>query len=253
MEGKHCVDKYEHQTLDVIYVDSSIPGPGIDLDEFESVFITGCTCNLECKENCTCTRGKQIYICEQLEESKEMILECNHNCKCNEKCGNRVVQQGPLDCLIVKETNKGLGLFTSKLIKKGQFICEYAGEIIGIEEASKRIDEIQVNNLMNYVLVVSEFIGEKKITTCIDPARFGNIGRYANHSCQPNAFLVPVRIENMVPKLCLFASKNIDAMDEITFNYGGKIDNSQITLSSTRCLCGSEVCMKFLPHSKHDF
>lgn len=44
---------------------------------------------------------------------------------------------------------------------------------------------------MNYVFITKEFIGEKKIITCIDSAKFGNIGRYAIHSCQPNTFLVP--------------------------------------------------------------
>lgn len=143
----------------------------------------------------------------------------------------------------------GFGLFTTKSIRKGQFICEYAGEVVGIEEAKKRLEENRATGRMNYVLVVLEHIGEKRITTCIDPAKFGNIGRYANHSCQPNSVLVPVRADIVVPRLCLFAIRDIEPMEEITFNYAGDATNSVQSLSETPCLCGSDGCLGYLPHS----
>ena len=142
----------------------------------------------------------------------------------------------------------GFVLFTTKPIKKGQFICEYAGEVIGLEEAYKRFEINKAKNLMNYVLVVNEHIGEKKITTCIDPAKFGNIGRYSNHSCHPNAMLVPVRVDIVIPRLCLFAIDDIEPMNEITFNYAGDVDESVQNLSKTPCLCGSTSCLGYLPH-----
>ncbi|XP_012251946.2 histone-lysine N-methyltransferase SETMAR [Athalia rosae] len=251
MEAKGCEDQYEHLQANIIYVVTNIPGPGIDLDEFESEFTCGCNCKQKCVENCSCSRFFLNYVdgCILNEKLCGPIVECNQYCKCDINCGNKLVQHGPLDCLKVTPTeSNGNGLQTTKTIKKGQFICEYAGEVIGLEEAKSRIEANKRENSMNYVLVVSEHLNDRIIKTCIDPKLFGNIGRYCNHSCEPNSSLVPIRIEGIVPRLCLFASRDIKQWEEITFNYGGEESNSVHNLSDTPCLCGSSKCIRYLPH-----
>ncbi|XP_011495370.1 PREDICTED: histone-lysine N-methyltransferase SETMAR [Ceratosolen solmsi marchali] len=252
MGATSFTDNYNHLLSDIMYIDSNIPGPGIQIDDFESQFSVGCSCYQICNDDCSCIRYTRNYIDNRLIfDNKSSIIECNPSCKCMENCGNRLVQNGPLDCLTVKvatNTLMGFGLFTTKLIQKGQFICEYAGEVIGIDEAKRRFEENKIQGHMNYVLVVSEFIGEKRIMTCIDPSKFGNIGRYSNHSCQPNAMLVPVRVDIIVPRLCLFAIKDIAFMEEITFNYAGDVCTSNQNFSETPCLCGSLACIGYLPH-----
>ncbi|XP_014209794.1 histone-lysine N-methyltransferase SETMAR [Copidosoma floridanum] len=246
-------DEYEHHPQSgIIYIVSNIPGPGSQPDDFEMQFSVGCDCDQECKNNhCSCIRGTPNYVDARLStENSNSIIECNFNCTCHRNCGNRLVQYGPVDSLVVKNAINsavGLGLFTMKRIKRNQFICEYAGEVIGIDEAQRRLEANKINGSMNYVLVVSEYVGDKKITTCLDPAKFGSIGRYANHSCQPNAALVPVRVDITIPKLCLFALRDIEPEEEITFNYAG--DTSVHNLSETPCLCGNSSCLGYLPHS----
>lgn len=250
MEAIGCVDEYEHSTPSVMYIVNNIPGPGIDLDDFESEYSLGCSCIEKCSDSCLCIHGTPNYIDHRLcdEKLEGPVVECNPNCACMETCGNRVVQRGPIDGLIVSQiSGKGLGLVTTKFIRKGQFICEYAGEVIGIDEARRRVEANK--NSMNYVLVVSEHVGDRTIVTCIDPKYFGNIGRYCNHSCEPNANLVPVRVETVVPRLCLFASKDIAIGDEITFNYAGGVPNPVHEFSHTPCLCGSNHCLGYLPHN----
>lgn len=253
MEAKGCEDLYDHVQTDIIYVVTNIPGPGVDLDDFESEFSSGCNCELICDDNCSCARFSFNYNNDCILEEKLSgpVVECNTHCKCDNNCGNRLVQCGPLDCLVITQTElKGYGLRTSKPIKKGQFICEYAGEVVGIEEAKRRIESNKIENSMNYVLIVSEHLNDQRIIkTCIDPKHFGNVGRYCNHSCEPNASLVPVRIEGMVPRLCLFASRDIKEGEEITFNYAGEEANSVQNLSETPCLCGSSKCVRYLPHN----
>ncbi|XP_053989406.1 probable histone-lysine N-methyltransferase set-23 [Hylaeus volcanicus] len=249
MEATARADEYEHEIPSVMYVVNNIPGPGVNLEDFESEYSLGCTCVAKCSD-CSCTRGSPNYINGQILDEKLAgpIIECNSHCNCREACGNRVVQNGPLDSLIVSEVGgKGFGLFTTKSIKKGQFICEYAGEAIGIEEARRRVEAHK--DSMNYVLVVSEHIGDRVIVTCIDPKYFGNIGRYSNHSCEPNAKLVPIRVEGVVPRLCLFACRCIEIGEEITFNYADGVANSVHDLSDTLCLCGSKNCSGYLPHT----
>lgn len=249
MEAIACADKYEHTISGVMYVEHNIPGPGINLEEFELEYSLGCSCTIQCSD-CSCTRGSPNYINGRIldETLSRPIIECNSHCTCKENCDNRVVQNGPLDSLFVSEIDgKGHGLFTTKYIKKGQFICEYAGEVVSIEEARRRVE--MNKNSMNYVLVVSEHIGDRIIVTCIDPKHFGNIGRYSNHSCEPNTNLVPIRVEGPVPRLCLFASRDIEIDEEITFNYAGGITNSIHNFSHTICLCGSTNCQGYFPHN----
>lgn len=48
----------------------------------------------------------------------------------------------------------------------------------------------------------------------------GTIGRLVNDDRRPNSKMVKIVINN-VPRLCLFAIRNIGAGEEITYNYGG--------------------------------
>ena len=249
MAMKNCTDKYEHLTPDIMYVEGNIPGPGVDPDEFESEFSVGCKCQTQClATQCSCIRSFSSYINNCIvEEKQEPIIECNSYCACTENCGNRLVQRGPLNCLkIVESEGKGSGLSTTEFINKGQFICEYAGEVIDIEEAKRRFEENKRS--MNYVIVIFEHVGKQKTTTCIDPKYFGNIGRYCNHSCEPNARLVPVRVERALPRVCLFACRDIEPGEEITFHYAEGVDTNVHNLSETPCLCGSSTCLSYLPH-----
>lgn len=254
-EATASADEYEHSIPDVMYIVSNIPGPGIDVTDFEAEYSVGCSCTTDCcNVGCSCTRGPANYINSRIvsEKSSGPVFECNAHCKCEPNCGNRLVQNGPLNCLVSEVVaGKGFGLFTSKPIRKGQFICEYAGEVTDLQEARRRIEANKRSGAMNYVLVVSEHVGDRVIVTCIDPRYFGNIGRYANHSCDPNSSLVPVRVEGIVPRLCLFASRDIAVGEEVTFDYaGGAMANSVHCLSDTPCLCGSNNCFRYLPHNQ---
>jgi hypothetical protein len=58
------------------------------------------------------------------------------------------------------------------------------------------------------------------LLTIIDPTLFGNIGRYLNHSCDPNIHVLPVRINSLVPRAAMFALRNIQAGEELVYDYG---------------------------------
>jgi len=96
-------------------------------------------------------------------------------------------------------------------------------------------------------------------------AAIGNIGRYINHSCDPNLIMVPVRVSSMVPHLALFARKKIKKGDELCFDYGDldRETSSKMSLATddveseavsksgtnrTRCLCSSDNCVGVLPY-----
>jgi histone-lysine N-methyltransferase SETMAR len=161
--------------------------------------------NHDCSENCL--HGSYYKITENFDK-KELIVnfddikteygiyECFEDCECSQICTNRLVQFGPRKNLkIVSFPDKGLGLVTETFIPKGSFICEYAGEILTKSEAIKRNQENDAAGLMNYILCLNEIVeGKTKFQTFVDPSRKANIGRYLNHSCEPNCCIVPVRV-----------------------------------------------------------
>ncbi|CAH1991817.1 unnamed protein product [Acanthoscelides obtectus] len=204
--------------------------------------------------NCSCVRRSGTYYqyksIKSLEEytieeknNNNCSYECNSNCKCGTYCGNRLVQYGPRKDLVVEETSdKGLALYTSKKIPKGCFVCEYAGEIITEAEASKRFKSN--TDKPNYIFCIKENYAEKEVRTYIDPTFYGNIGRYINHSCEPNTKLFILRVDDTVPILGIFADKGIDEGSEITYSYGTVNVNN---ISGKKCFCGTETCKGFLP------
>ena len=89
--------------------------------------------------------------------------------------------------------------------------CEYAGQVISQTVARYRAESQQPSD-NNYILVLREHLdGGKVVCTYVDPRTVGNAGRFINHSCEPNLFMVPVRIDNNVPRLALFALCDISA------------------------------------------
>ncbi|XP_054473554.1 histone-lysine N-methyltransferase SETMAR [Anoplopoma fimbria] len=258
------------------YSPDNIQGPGCSTDPSE-VTLPGCSCRSPscCTEDCSClqTHGRGYDINGTLLNLNQTdsgycspVFECNALCTCSDACSNRVVQVGVRLRLEVCSTeNRGWGVRTLEAIPHGTFVCEYAGEVIGLEEARRRqLSQRAEEN--NYIIAVREHAGTGSVTeTFVDPAAVGNVGRFLNHSCQPNLFMQPVRVHSVVPRLALFAGRNIDAQEELTFDYTGGYSNQlPVELLSTQrdadiqasrthglqrkeCHCGANNCAQFLP------
>lgn len=162
-------------------------------------------------------------------------------------------------------SNTSWGVRTLEPIQCGAFVCEYAGEVIGFDEARRR-QLAQGPKDSNYIIAVREHSGTGNVTeTFIDPAKIGNVGRFLNHSCLPSLFMVPVRVHSVVPRLALFAGRDIEAKEELAFDYSGgytgycfqqksrsnpkNLINAGGTAELQRkiCHCGSKNCSGFLP------
>lgn len=226
----------------------------------------GCKCKTKCTGDvCLCLRrtknpytttvgGENMIKGEYLDSTQKNmpIFECNTLCKCDDKCANRLIQNGVnVPLRIVESVNRGLGVVTQRFVVKGEFVCEYAGEVLSNVEAKKRTcDDFDT---MNYLITVVERTGEDvSHTTHIDPMYFGNVGRFINHSCDPNLSMIPVRKNNNVPHLALFANKAVEKGQELSFHYnGGEINLKDDSISKDKsrkpCYCRSNNCQKFLP------
>ncbi|THU93297.1 SET domain-containing protein [Dendrothele bispora CBS 962.96] len=187
------------------------------------------------------------------------ILECNSLCGCDEDCMNRVVQNGrKCDVSVGKTREKGWGVFNGpKEIPRGTFIGIYAGELLADAVAEERGAKYNVFgrtylfDIDFYYIkdMVKDWSGNSKYT--VDAYHAGNFTRFLNHSCDPNAALTPVYIDESdweKPLLTIFAKRNIPPWDEITFSYSGDPDNNEEEVSAqndavyTECRCGSRRC-----------
>ena len=237
----NTIDAYSHSNQGIFYTPTNVTNFNESID-------FACDCKNSCQvDTCLCLQnsGNQLNYDHQsrIVPKDSTRFECRDSCTC-QNCQNKVVQKGPRNDLIIKDYGpKGLGLVCQTRIVKGSFVCEYAGEIISEETAQKR----SAKDSHNYILHVFEHFKNEAILTIVDPTVIGNIGRYLNHSCQPNLSMHLIRSQDWTPHVALFANQDIEAGVELTFDYGqGQVQ--QIANAATRtCLCQSEECRGILP------
>ncbi|GAB4857235.1 hypothetical protein Ancab_015142 [Ancistrocladus abbreviatus] len=206
----------------------------------------GCDCAPKCCESdpreCPCLSFR----------SSDVITECGPSCGCELECGNRLTQKGVgVQVKIVRERKKGWGLFADQLIQSGQFVCEYAGELLTTKEARRRqtmYDELASSGQFSHaLLVVREHLPSRKacFRINIDATRIGNVARFINHSCDGgNLSTVLVRSSGaLLPRICFFASRDVQVGEELTFSYG----NTRLKSEGLQCFCDSFCCFGILP------
>ena len=118
----------------------------------------------------------------------------------------------------VGRARTGLGLFATEPIKRRGFIVDYKGRKLTTEQAD--ILEARGNR----------YLYEINSRWTIDGTTRQNLGRYANHSCRPNA-----ESHSLGHKVILRAIKNIKPGDEITYDYGRDYYLNVITTRGCKC------------------
>jgi SET domain-containing protein len=119
----------------------------------------------------------------------------------------------------IGRSRTGLGLFATEPIGKHAFIVEYKGPWLPNEQAEKL--EARGNR----------YLYEINSRWTIDGSSRRNIGRYANHSCRPNAESHRIR-----DKIILRAIRNIRPGEEITYDYGDDYLQNVITRRGCKCV-----------------
>ena len=119
----------------------------------------------------------------------------------------------------IGRSKTGLGLFAKTEIRKRAIIVYYTGRRISTEYANSAETRD------------ARYMFEINSRWTIDGKSRRNLGRYANHSCRPNAESDIVR-----GKIFLRAIKSIQPGDEITYDYGKEYFNMFIKPKGCRCM-----------------
>ncbi|KAF1752021.1 hypothetical protein GCK72_018575 [Caenorhabditis remanei] len=168
--------------------------------------------------------------------------ECPPSCTDGGKiCNNRKISTAYINPKIelLETTFKGIGVFAKEDIANGEFLAEYAGDIIDKEEKKRRLDVISKSRDFQANHYMLDLVHGKTI----DAAIRGNISRYMNHSCEPNSGVfqmsIPLNKQGTYYDTRGYVKtiKNIKKGDEITFCYEmDDLDNLPV------CRCESVNC-----------
>lgn len=133
----------ESRPLDFVYTDRNLFGNSINKECLKA--LTGCDCTNCLKVRCECACRDDFTLGYNINRKLKVkkgtpIYECTSLCKCGPDCGNRVLQNGrttPL-CIFKTSNARGWGVSTFETIHKGQFVTEYVGEVITMQESYSR-------------------------------------------------------------------------------------------------------------------
>ncbi|XP_074547139.1 N-lysine methyltransferase KMT5A-A [Halichoeres trimaculatus] len=114
---------------------------------------------------------------------------------------------------------KGRGVFATQCFQKGDYVVEYHGDLLQINDAKKREAEYAQNPATGCYMYYFQYLCK---TYCVDATReTDRMGRLINHSKTGNC-QTKLHDINGVPHLILVASRNIEEGEELLYDYGDR-------------------------------
>ncbi|XP_053557776.1 N-lysine methyltransferase KMT5A isoform X2 [Bombina bombina] len=120
-------------------------------------------------------------------------------------------------------TGKGRGVIATRKFNRGEFVVEYHGDLIEITDAKKREALYAQDSSTGCYMYYFQYLNK---TYCIDATKETNrLGRLINHSKAGNCHTKLHNIHNL-PHLILIASRDINAGEELLYDYGDRSKSS---------------------------
>src|ERR1051326_2860011 len=163
-------------------------------------------------------------------------MECSLDCGCGAECQNQRFQRKQYAKVsVIKTEKKGYGLRAETNLQPNEFVFEYLGEVINEAAFRKRMlqyDDEGIKHFYFMSLSKGEFI---------DATKKGNLGRFCNHSCNPNCYVDKWVVGDKL-RMGIFAERRIKAGEELVFNYN--VD--RYGANPQPCYCGEPNCTGFI-------
>ena len=184
-----------------------------------------CECSLWRRDNC----GDDCL-------NRVLYIECGKSCNFESNCSNKRFQNNQYaDVEVFKTEWKGVGLRARSYIPKDTFIIEYVGEVIDtrlFEDRAKQYDKDQVQHF--YFMALSE-------DQVVDATCKGNISRFINHSCDPNAETQKWTVNGEL-RVGFFTTRSIQSGEEVSYDY----KYERYGNVAQKCYCGTSRCRGWL-------
>ncbi|KAL0979382.1 hypothetical protein UPYG_G00184350 [Umbra pygmaea] len=135
-----------------------------------------------------------------------------------------LIRNGIEEGLQVKHIDgKGRGVFAVRPFKKGQFVIEYHGDLLRLADAKKREAVYARDPGTGCYMYYFHYLSK---TYCVDATKESTrLGRLLNHSKTGNC---QTRLHDIdgTPHLILVASRDIEAEEELLYDYGDRSKES---------------------------
>ncbi|XP_047340625.1 histone-lysine N-methyltransferase ASHH2-like isoform X2 [Impatiens glandulifera] len=170
--------------------------------------------------------------------NRMLNIECvQGTCPCGELCSNQKFQKRSYAKLKwFRCGKKGYGLQVVQDIRIGQFLIEYVGEVLDVHAYEARQREYASMGHKHFYFMTLN--GSEVIDACAK----GNLGRFINHSCEPNCQTEKWMVNGEVC-IGLFAVRDIKKGEELTFDYNYV---RVFGAAAKRCVCGSSQCRGYI-------
>ncbi|XP_026829153.1 probable histone-lysine N-methyltransferase CG1716 isoform X2 [Ooceraea biroi] len=161
-----------------------------------------------------------------------LMIECGPRCVVGDRCTNRRFQNCEYaKCEVFRTEKKGFGLRAVVDITAGEFIMEYVGEVVDPKDFRRRAKEYCKDKNRHYYFMAL------KSDQIIDATMKGNVSRFINHSCDPNAETQKWTVNGEL-RIGFFNKKFIPAGEEITFDYHFQRYGKE----AQKCYCEAPNC-----------
>lgn len=158
------------------------------------------------------------------------------NCNCGNGCENQRFQQKQYaDVAVIKTEKKGFGLRANTDLQANSFVFEYIGEVINEPTFRRRMVQYDREGIRHFYFMSlnrSEFV---------DATKKGNLGRFCNHSCNPNCYVDKWVVGDKL-RMGIFTSRRVRAGEELVFNYN--VD--RYGADPQPCYCNEPNCTGFI-------
>lgn len=180
--------------------------------------------NLSCGEDSDCINRATKMECSATDGN------CGGGCQ-----NQRFQRKEYAHVSVIKTDKKGYGLRSNSGLRAHDFIFEYIGEVINEPTFRRRMLQYDKEGIRHFYFMSlnkSEFV---------DATKKGNLGRFCNHSCNPNCYVDKWVVGDKL-RMGIFALRNIQAGEELVFNYN--VD--RYGADPQPCYCGESNCVGFI-------
>lgn len=118
---------------------------------------------------------------------------------------------------------------------------EYVGEVVNQAEFENRAEVYSTDKNIHYYFM------SLRADAVIDATQKGNVSRFINHSCDPNAETQKWTVNGEL-RIGFFARRDIYALEEITFDY----QFQRYGKEAQKCYCEATICRGWIGEEPDD-